>query len=162
MSQQPTVAQPASAMALTPADVWRIIRKRLWLIIACFVVFGLGGTAAIVAWWYWAPYYTAEGVIEIEPGQGQAIELTRGYQEQIPVQLFQPYVESQVRAILSPRALAAALEALKGQQTLYPGPTPYASDDLCLDLEVIHVVNTQNIFVTLMGTDATQVRDIVR
>ncbi len=162
MSQQPTVARPASAMALTPADVWRIIRKRLWLIIACFVVFGLGGTAAIVAWWYWAPYYTAEGVIQIEPGQVQALELTRGYQQQIPVQLFQPYVESQVRAIRNPRVLSAALETLKGQQTLYPGPTPYAAYELGEDLQVTHVLNTQHIVVTLMGTDATQVRDIVR
>ena len=161
MSQQPTVAQPASTMALTPADVWHIIRKRLWLIIACFVVFGLGGTAAVVAWRYWAPSYTAEGVIEIEPGQGQAIALTRGYQEQIPVQLFQPYVESQARAILSPRSLAAALETLKGQ-TLYPGPTPYAVYELGGDLRVIHVVNTQNIVVTLTGPDAMQVRNIVR
>ena len=162
MSQQPTVAQPASAMALTPADVWRIIRKRLWLIIACFVVFGLGGTAAIVAWWYWAPYYTAEGVIEIEPGQARTLDLTQGYQDQIPVQLFQPYVESQVRAILSPRALAAALEALKGAQTLYPGPTPNATYALGEDLQVIHIVNTQNIVVTLTGPNARQVRDIVR
>ena len=162
MSQQPTVAQPASAMALTPADVWRIIRKRLWLIIACFVVFGLGGTAAVVAWWYWAPYYTAEGVIEIEPGQAQTLDLTRGYQDQIPVQLFQPYVESQARAILSPRALAAALEALKGAQTLYPGPIPNATYALGEDLQVMHIVNTQNIVVTLKGTDARQVRDIVR
>ncbi len=162
MSQQPTVAQPASAMALTPADVWRIIRKRLWLIIACFVVFGLGGTAAIVAWWYLWPSYTAEGVIEMEPGQAQALELTRGYQDQIPVQLFQPYVESQVRAILSPRSLAAALEALKGQQTLYPGPTPYATYELGEDLQVIHIPDTQNIVVTLTGSDKTQVRDIVR
>ena len=162
MSQQPTVVQPASAMALTPADVWRIIRKRLWLIIACFVVFGLGGTAAVVAWWYWAPYYTAEGVIEIEPGQAQTLDLTRGYGDQIPVQLFQPYVESQVRAIRSPRALAAALEALQGVQTLYPGPTPYATYALGEDLQVMHLVNTQNIVVTLKGPDARQVRDIVR
>jgi len=148
-------------MALTPADVWRIIRKRLWLIIACFVVFGLGGIAAVVAWWYWAPYYTAEGVIEIEPGQGQTLDLTRGYQEQIPVQLFQPYVESQVRAILSPRTLAASLEALEGRQTLYPGPTPNAAYALGENLEVTHIINTQNIVVTLMGSDARQVRDIV-
>ncbi len=161
MSQQPTVAQLGSAMALTPADVWRVVRKRLWLIIACFVVFGLGGTAAIVAWWSWAPFYTAEGVIEIEPGQGQAIDLVRGYQEQIPVQLFQAYVESQVRAILSPRVLSSALETLEGQ-TLYPGPTPKAAYELGQDLYVIHVINTQNIVVTLTSTDATQGRDILR
>jgi len=162
MSQQPTVATPGSAMALTPADVWRVVRKRFWLIVACFVVFGLGGVGGIVAWWYWAPYYTAEGAIQVEPGQAQAIDLTRGYQEQIDVRLFPQYMESQVRAILNPRVLTAALEALKGRQTMYPGSTAYAAYELGKDLEVVHLVNTQHILVSLTGTDATQVRDIVR
>ncbi|HUU93343.1 MAG TPA: polysaccharide biosynthesis tyrosine autokinase [Phycisphaerae bacterium] len=161
MSQQPTVAAPGSAMALTPADVWRVVRKRFWLIVACFVVFGLGGVGAVVAWRFWAPYYTAEGAIEVEPGQAQAIDLTRGYQEAIDVRLFPQYVESQVRAILNPRVLTAALEALKGQQTMYPGSTAYAAYELGEDLDVIHLVNTQHILVSLTGTDPAQVRDIV-
>jgi len=162
MSQQPTVATPGLAMALTPADVWRVIRKRFWLIAACFVVFGLGGTGGIVAWRYWAPFYTSEGVIEVEPGQGQAIDLTRGYQDVIDVRLFPQYIESQVRAILNPRVLTAALEVLKGQQTMYPGVTAVAAYELREDLQVVHIPDTQNIVVSLTGTDAAQVRDIVR
>ena len=49
MTQQPTMVQPPGLGVLAPADVWRIVRKRLWLIVACFVVLGLGGTAALVA-----------------------------------------------------------------------------------------------------------------
>ena len=162
MSQQPTVILPGSAMALTPADVWRVIRKRFWLIAACFVVFGLGGVGGIVAWRVWAPFYTAEGVVEVEPGQAQAIELTRGYQQAIDVRLFPQYIESQVRAILNTRVLTAALKVLAGQQTMYPGPEEVAAYELGEDLEVVHALNTQNILVTLTGTDATQVRDIVR
>ena len=105
MSQQPTVATPGSAMALTPADVWRVIRKRFWLIVACFVVFGLGGVGAVIGWHFWFPYYTASGAIEVEPGQGQAIDLTRGYQDAVDVRLFPQYVESQVRAIRDTRVL---------------------------------------------------------
>ena len=162
MSQQPTVATPGSAMALTPADVWRVIRKRFWLIVACFVVFGLGGVGAVIGWHFWFPYYTASGAIEVEPGQGQAIDLTRGYQDAVDVRLFPQYVESQVRAIRDTRVLTAALEALKDQQTMYPGSTPLAAYELSKDLDVVHLVNTQHILVSLTGRDPTEVRDIVR
>ena len=164
MSQQPTVVPTSPAMVLTPADIWRVIRKRFWLIAACFVVFGLGGVGGIVAWRVWAPWYTAEGVVEVEPGQGQALELTRGYQEAIDVRMFPLYVESQVRAILSTRVLTAALEALEGQQirqTMYPPPTAIAAYELREDLGVVHPPNSQNILVSLTGRDQEQVQAIV-
>ena len=167
MSQQPTLAAPSSLSVLTPADVWRIIRKRLGLIIACFVVFGLGGTGFLVAWYYacfgvlglW-PSYTAVGVIEVEPGQGQGTGLVGIQQEPgVPVPLFEAYVQAQVQTISNPRVLDAVIEQLKGKQQLFREPN--ASHKLGLELEVGHQLNTQTFSVSLAGRDPEQVQMIV-
>jgi len=161
MSHQPNVVAAPTAAILSPADVWRIIRKRLWLIIACFVVLGLGGTAGLVAVYVWWPYYTAVGELEVEPGQNQLPALTGGYGNiEVPVQLFQGYIESQVLAIKgSPRVLDAALKELGDKQTLYSGAG--AVHDLSEDLNVMFIPNTQNIRVSLRGQHREEVKEIV-
>ncbi|MCX5684099.1 MAG: Wzz/FepE/Etk N-terminal domain-containing protein, partial [Planctomycetota bacterium] len=159
MSQQPTVGTVAAAGILSPADVWRIVRKRLWLIIACFVVLGLGGTGALVAWYFWAPYYTAEGSIEVEPGQNQIPALTQGFTAEVPIQQFQLYVEAQALSIKSYRVLDAALKDLEGKQSLYVGSG--AVQNLGLDLRVMYIPNTLNILVSLRGRHREEVHQIV-
>jgi len=160
-SPQPPAAGPVvEAAALGPADVWRILRKRFWLVVACFVVLGLGGTGGIIAWYYLAPYYTAEGYVEVQPGQGQTVDLVRGFEPGIDPRILPQFTESQVLAIKNPRVLQAALDALKGEQTMYLGRT--AVQDLSEDLTVTHIPNTQNILVALTGRDAEEVKEIVR
>jgi len=160
-AQQPTQTQPTAVIALGPADVWRIVRKRIWLIIACFVLFGLGGTGGVIAWFYVKPLYTAQGLVQVEPGQRQTgVALTAGYQEQIPTPLFDAYLESQVMAIKNNRVLRNALDALKGKQTMFGGANP--SFVLRKKLVVSHIPNSQNIVVQLTGPDGEQLRDIVR
>jgi len=158
-SQQPAGEEFGTAAALKPADVWRIFRKRIWLIIACLIVLGGGGTAAIIAWHQLAPIYTAEGIIQVEPGQQQRMALTAGYQQEVPVGLFQSYVESQVMAIMNQRVLRNALDALKGEQDMYGGANP--AYELAQDLAVTHVPNTQNIAVSLSGQDTKAIQAIV-
>ncbi len=158
-SQQPAGEEFGAAVALRPADVWRIFRKRFWLIMACFVVLGLGGVGGIVAWYVMAPIYTAEGVIQVQPGQEQQLALTAGYQQEVPVRLFEPYIESQVMAIKNQRVLRAALDALKGKQAMYTGANP--SYELLEDLSVVHVPNTQNIVVSLSGFDREDLQAVV-
>ena len=159
MSQQPTPGFPAVAAILAPADVWRIIKKRLWLIIACFVVLGLGGSGALVAWYYLAPLYTAEGFVEVELGQAQMTALTGGAQTEIPIQLFGPYIETQVQAIKNPRVLDAALKEVEGKQTAYTGPG--AVQALSKDLQVQSISNTQYLSVGLRGRNREEVQRIV-
>jgi len=160
MSQQPTTSQPMMG-TMSAHDVLRIFRKRLWLILACFVVLGLGGTGAIITWRYVAPLYTATGIITVEPGQvGRGGELAPVYSEQVPIQLYTQYVMRQVMAIQSDRVLAAALEKLGPNQTMFRGPD--AAYRLAEELVVQHLPESENIAVSLSGTDATQVRDIVR
>jgi len=160
MSQQPTTSQ--SMMGLLSAhDVLRILRKRLWLILACFVVLGLGGAGAIVTWRYVAPLYTATAYIAVEPGQGgRPGEIAPLYSEQVPIQLYTQYVMRQVMAIQSERVLAAALENLGPNQTMFRGPD--AAYRLGEKIVVQHLAESENIAISLTGMDATQVRDIVQ
>jgi len=159
MSQQPTVVPGAAAGVLSPADILRIIRKRLWLIIACFVVLGLGGTGGLVAWYFWAPYYATEGIIEVEPGQNQIPALTQGFSPDVPIQLFNSYIEAQVLAIKNYRVLDAALQKLGGQQTTYSGAGAVLA--LSEDLRVMYIPNTQDISVSLRGRHREEVKEIV-
>lgn len=166
MSQQPILITPSTLSVLTPADVWRIVRKRLGLIIACFIVFGLGGTGALVAWWYLWPSYTAEGIIEVEPGQGQVAGLVGIPPEAgVPIPLFEAYVQAQVNAIRNPRVLDAVIGETRKKAEFAGRPlmfeNPNASHKLGLALEVSHQLNTQTIFVSLSGRDPVQLQAIV-
>ena len=158
MSQQPSLASSGLG-ALTPADAWRIVRKHLWLILACFVVVGLGGTAGLLAWYYVAPSYTTQGIIEIESG-GQAFPLTQGYQTEVPITLFRQYIESQVLTIQSERVLGAAIEKLKAERPL---SSQYASTyGLGRILDVRYMTGTQNILVELTGRQKDEIQAVVR
>lgn len=110
-----------------------------------------------------SPSYTAEGLIEVHPGwPDQSGAAAEGYAYVVPSELYPLYVMSHVSGIKSHKVLVAALENLRGQQTLYTGPTAMAAYNLQEDLKVEHVAGTFHISVSLTGADGMQVRDIVR
>jgi len=160
LSQEQAPRQYAGPV-LGPADLWRIARKRFWLILACFVVVGLGGTGALVAWRVRAPAFTVTGMIEIEPGQRPMPgEVGQEYARVVPVQLYERYVRTQINILLSDRVLGAALEALGGSQNMFVG-----TDAVYLlreELNVVYMINTQNISVGLTGRDKIQAKNIVQ
>ena len=162
MSQHaPTM--PASGMAtFGPADLWRIVRTRLWLILACCIVLGGGGTAAVIAWYFYAPSYTAQGLIEVEPSPSQANPLFQGWGSEVPTTLYQQYVESQVLAVKKTRVLQAVLDTLKGEQTQTMFMGVGAVQQMQLYLQVAYIPNTQVISVSLRGRSKEQVQAIVR
>ena len=160
MSQQPSLAQSSTLGMLTPADIWRIIRKRLFLIIACFIVLGLGGSGALVAWWHWWPLYTAEAQVVVEPGQGQIPGMIQFSAPEMPSNLYVPYVKAQEQAIKNERVLQGALKKLEGEQNTYLGPN--ATHELYLDLQTNYITDSQNIVVSLRGRHREQIQAIVR
>ena len=160
MTQQPSEAPRPSQGVSMPADGRPSLGKRLVLPIVLFVVFGLGGTGNLVAWYYLWPSYTAVGVVEVGPGQYQLPGLLGIPQESgVPLPLFNAYVDAQVLAICNPRVLDTVIGQLKGKQHLFREPN--ASQELGLALEVNHQLGTQTIFVSLSGSDREQVQMIV-
>jgi len=148
----------AGTATMGPADIWRILRKRIFLVVACFIVFGLGGTAALVAWRVWAPFYTAEGIVEVESAQGGGMVGLEGGTV-VPITLYQEYMTAQAMGIKRYTVLDAALQKLGPSQTMYGGAD--AAYKLGQDLAVAYLPKTQDISVSLMGRDASQLATIV-
>jgi len=163
MTQLPQEQAPRqyAGPVMGPADLWRIVRKRFWLILACFVVVGLGGTGALVAWRVVAPAFTATGMIEIEPGQqSMPGEVGQEYARVVPVPLYERYVRTQINILLSDRVLGEALKALGESQNMFAGTN--AVYLLREELDIAYMVNTQNISVGLTARDKIQVKSIVQ
>ena len=164
MSQQPNAVPQPHQRVPVPAGVQRTSRMRwgltLALTLALFVVFSLGGTGALVAWYCYWPSYTAEGLLEVAPGLNPFPAVTGGYGEpEVPFQLYPSYVETQVQAIKNPRVLDAAFKEVEGKQTAYTGPG--AVQALSKDLRVQSIPNTQYIYVGLRGRNREEVTRIV-
>lgn len=155
-SSHPGYAPPAGAPIMGVADILRILRKQTWLIAACFVVVGLGGTAGLVAWRQFAPFYTAEGIINVVPSQGAATPFGPRFTEEIPIMAYENYMASQVFIIKSDGVLNLALKALEGQQTMFSSVYQMAEE-----LEVMYIPRSQNLAVRLTGRNPSEVRLIV-
>ena len=159
MSQHPAVMPAVGSATFGPADIWRIVRTRLRVILACCIVLGGGGTAAVIAWYYCALVCGA-GLIEVQPPPVQATPLVGGLENQVPTMLYQQYVETQAQNIKQTHVLQNVIDKLKGEQTMFLGAG--AAQQLFLDLEVQSVPNTQLISVRLSGRNQEQVQAIVR
>lgn len=66
-------AQSAAANQMTGADVWRVIRGNLWLILGLLVLFAVGGYVlnSLLAKYY--PKYTASGIVAVSAPVGHDI-----------------------------------------------------------------------------------------
>ena len=100
---------------------------------------------------------TAEALLLVDPVQTGIPGLPDAQRVMGP-DLFNQYVESQVLALKNRRVVWAALDALKGEQSLYKGPNPGKS--LAQDLVVERIPETMLIRVALTGRDPTQVQAI--
>ncbi len=162
MSQQTTHATPQAGPAIAgPGDVWRIVWKRIWLILACLVVIGLGGTAGLVAWWYKAPLYTASGIVAVDPGQVPRSQWDPVSQDYISAQMYTPFMMAQTMVIKSDLVLEDALKTVGEDQSMYPASAA-GTVPLSEDLDVKYLPRTQNILVSLTGRRPRQVAEIVR
>jgi len=162
MTQMPlqSVEGPATAApTLGPADIWRIIRKHLKLIVACFVVIGLGGTGAIITWAMVAPSYSVEAIVEVKPGQSTGLADLQSSGTVVPIQLFEQYMAAQAMAIERYDVLDAALTSLGSLQTTYTGDE--AVMDLSKDIKVSYIPRSQNIAVSLAGYKNLEITQIV-
>ena len=152
---------PMSAPALGVPDVLRILRKRVWLLVACIIVLGIGGTAGLVAWYFYVPTYSATGIINIVAYQGErgGGPFPNQYADVIPSSLYEQYMMNQVLVIESDAVLRQAIDALGLEQNIYKKEKP---EELSKELSVAYLPRSQNIAVTLSGRNPVQIQTIVR
>lgn len=100
---------PASAAGLTGADVIRIIRARMLLIILLSIVFFAIGTGITLIFYIWYPSYTATAYIRVQSinpiNVMNPLERTRVEAEEV-----QRLLQDQALLVKSPQVLLAALE----------------------------------------------------
>ena len=65
MLSRPRLAVPAQAAAITPADIWRIIRKRLLLIFITMAIVIVVGVFLNVAWYLWWPSWPGVALLQV-------------------------------------------------------------------------------------------------
>ena len=74
----PSVARRAGISArpggITGRDIWRIIRRRKWLIILPTLFFTAIAFAGTLLWLRYAPTYTADAYLEVNPGYAEVFE----------------------------------------------------------------------------------------
>jgi succinoglycan biosynthesis transport protein ExoP len=99
-----------STPGMTGADVWRVIRANLWLILSMLVVFGIGGfllNTYLAAKW---PHYQAMGLVKVNTGailpdlEGKISAGSADDIQQLPIE-----IASQVKEMLHPTLLGQVL-----------------------------------------------------
>ncbi len=172
MSHAQTV-DPTHEPALGPSgisagDVLRILRKKVWLILACVVVIGGGGIAALILWYQYAPLYTAEGLIAAEASPGGRVGPYDPVYGRVAPQLFEPFMRTEVARIQSTEVLRAALINMR-EDPRTPSPNTYLDANnvprvplLSEEIVVAYIPGSQTISVSLTGQDREEVQGIVR
>ena len=89
LAARPRPAGPTGSALTTPADIWRIIRRRLLLVIIVFLIVIVVGVSLTYVWWKWWPSWEGLAMLEVKyPIVPEALE-----QRQLPpanvVELFQ-------------------------------------------------------------------------
>ncbi len=103
MPMGPAIRPDAGGAGLTPQDVIRILKQRIFLILFVWIfVFGLAGAATYVWQKYW-PGYTAMGQVVVESPQPK-----------VPMQ----FIEPALQVDLLDRAVADQIVRLKGETLL--------------------------------------------
>ena len=65
MLSRPRVAVPIQAASITPADVWRNIRKRLFLIFITMLIVNVVGVFLNLAWYRWWPSWPGVALLKV-------------------------------------------------------------------------------------------------
>lgn len=158
---RPPVAAGAAA-GMTGRDIFRIIRKRKWLII-----FSLAGCTALsvvatLLWLAFAPLYTTAALMEVRPQMETALAARRGEYAQT---IIDSIALTQARLIRSEKVLRAAIDDDKFERirkTHWYSEDPYdALKRLHEEIDVAPIPNTKLIQISLMGINKRDLPEIV-
>ncbi|MCK4625088.1 MAG: hypothetical protein KAV00_07255, partial [Phycisphaerae bacterium] len=69
--------QPSPVVSgITPKDIWRIIRKRKWMIILSLVICAAVMGTVTLLWWLFAKGYTADAYLHVAPPPVSMMQLS--------------------------------------------------------------------------------------
>ncbi|MFB3890887.1 MAG: polysaccharide biosynthesis tyrosine autokinase [Phycisphaerae bacterium] len=152
-------ARAASAPAgITGRDVLRILRKRKWLIIIVVAVFAALTGGGTQLWMMYAPFYTADGYIEVMPPRDTPFAGTPMY----PQEIMESRVAQQARLLVRKEVLDAALADDRiTRTTWYQKSRGDAPRRLERDIDITPLAKTRLIRVSMTGRNREELAEIV-
>ncbi|MBW7904458.1 MAG: polysaccharide biosynthesis tyrosine autokinase [Phycisphaerae bacterium] len=153
----------AEAPSVGMADVLRILKQRRLMIVVLFFVFYtlvVGATFAIANW---APLWTSEAILELEPPRKNVLDIEPSG-DVMPEQM-RLALQTESRKLTQPVLLQKVLEQPEIKKTAfynwYGGNIPKCMTDLRRLLGSTPIPDTYLIRVSLATRDPTETRDIV-
>ena len=121
--QQPARPRPGGAPAggaITPADIWRIIRRRQWVIVITVAILMVPGVAINIAWAKWWPKWPGVALLRVD----SPIILEAMAQRRVAApQSLEMYAKAEARRIRSPQYAADVLANTEVMERFRSGPS---------------------------------------
>ncbi|MBL7133727.1 MAG: hypothetical protein ISS78_06485, partial [Phycisphaerae bacterium] len=144
---------------LSGRDMLRVLRRRKWLIILTELIFVSLAVGATLLWLTYAPWYTAEALLEVSP---PAISAMQPDQRYVPTTMLEVLAIKYARFVRSESVLQVALATEKMRATNWLKKSP---DDALLRLQemlnVAPVSASALIQISATGTNKKELPDIV-
>jgi polysaccharide biosynthesis transport protein len=154
---RPTQGSPGGAQreGITGKDIWRIIRKRKWLIIIPTILLTIFAFVGTFIWLKYYPTYAASAYLLIRPpSEGPLVRVRNEYSSDI----VERYVMSHVQLIRQQRILTAAVETEDVQRTeWFDQDKINAVERLMEEVSVGPIPGTDLVRVTMRGRDDEEV-----
>jgi len=152
---------PEAQRGVTARDMWRVIRKRKWMIMLSVLTLTVIAAAGTGLWLFFAPWYTATAYLGVNP-ERQSVLIAPGagmYQQNIMDRRVQEFAE----LVDQDPVLNRAVQAPGLQQTKWYRDRDKKDvvQDLYDDIRVSVIPNTNLIRVSMTGTVQKDLPEIV-
>lgn len=148
-----------AATGLTGKEILRTIRKRMWMIILSVVIAAILAAVTTIVWGTYAPFYTAEGFLKVNPPQSP---LALNYGSVITREVMDRYTATNARMVRSEQVFNKALQMENLTKTAWFAEDPTtAVQRLLREIDVAPVANTDLIRVSMTGKKPEEIANIV-
>jgi capsular exopolysaccharide synthesis family protein len=98
---------PSGGSSLTFKDFMRMIRRRIWLILICFVLFTGAAVGGTYLWLSKAPQYTAEALLVVNPPKASVLA---GIRQETLSDVMERYQRSQAQSAMTPQVMEDVIQ----------------------------------------------------
>ena len=102
---------------ITPNDIWRIIRRRSWVIFITSIILMAIGVGINIAWVVWWPSWPGAAILQVESPVIQEAMVTQA--QTPPAELLEMFARSESNRIMSRRYANLVLQTEKVRQTAW-------------------------------------------
>ncbi len=159
MQRKPAQGPGAGGPAITGKDIWRIIRKRIWLILISIAISTASSIVIFILWNNFAPFYTAEAYLKVRPPKTSEL---RSYSVLPGRDIMDRLIMSQAQMVTTEQVLQAAIRDDRIQRTVwYQKNRKGVVNRLKGELGVAPIPKTDLIKITMTGRQGAELAEII-